>query len=776
MSKTRRTQRLVQAHSARKTGNPLNPASDVLQPVSRNLVTVVFFAVLAYAFLAGLRTVTDFDLGWQMATGRWMWSHHQILSVDVFSYTAQGKPWIYPVGSGILFYAIYLIGGFGLLSWLGAAACAGTVALVLRRDSAVSATLAVFSIPVLAGKTTPRADMFTTVLFAAFLTLLWKHYETGRAKLWLLPPLMVTWVNLHLGFVSGLALVGAYAIAECLELAWPNRRAPARDRLSKALPWLVLVILATFINPWGWGIYRAIFRQQEVTATHSERISEWLSYRLNWTIIESSLSLRHPEPFIVLLLAAVVAIPIALWKQNVSAAALMTGAGYIAFRHVRFQALFCEVMVVVAAAVLASASAPFLNRNLANSRQRPIFAGTISGCLLLLIAVRSADLVSNRTYMSTTTFGSFGAGLSWWFPERAADFIEREKLPGNIFNSFNEGGFFTWRLGTQYPDYIDGRNIPFGTELLDRNQRLMRTPPDDPEWVKEADRYNINTILIPLARYHAFDYFPLLRQFCASHTWRPVFLDEVSVVFVREAPATQSLIERFPIDCLTAPIPPVPTQTEGAVAFNQWANAATVLHGLARNREALEASERALSIFPASGYMHARRASLLLEAGRVSEAKQGLLTAVALQPTGEVWSLLAELYHRDGQLSEAIQAWERASELLRDPAPAFLSLGYANLEANQPHQALALFDRTVAEINEQSEADNQLLATVARGRAAAYTALADWNHAVQFQQDTVRLVPNRNQDWLYLADLYDRVGRAQEAQAARARAANVAGR
>src|ERR1700691_3586803 len=80
---------------------------------------------LIYALLAGLHTLQDFDLGWQLATGRWMLQHRQIFSTDVFSYTAHRAPWIYPVLSGIVFYLIYLAGGYALLSWLGAVACAG---------------------------------------------------------------------------------------------------------------------------------------------------------------------------------------------------------------------------------------------------------------------------------------------------------------------------------------------------------------------------------------------------------------------------------------------------------------------------------------------------------------------------------------------------------------------------------------------------------------------------------------------------------------------------
>src|SRR5277367_5656185 len=42
---------------------------------------------LVYALLAGLHTLQDFDLGWQVATGRWVLQHRHIFSADVFSYT-----------------------------------------------------------------------------------------------------------------------------------------------------------------------------------------------------------------------------------------------------------------------------------------------------------------------------------------------------------------------------------------------------------------------------------------------------------------------------------------------------------------------------------------------------------------------------------------------------------------------------------------------------------------------------------------------------------------
>jgi tetratricopeptide (TPR) repeat protein len=742
-----------------------NPAPT---PLARRLFTVLGFAALAYSALAGLRTVTDFDVGWQLATGKWVAQHHQISSTDVFSYTAQGQPWIYPVGSGLLFYLVYRIGNYALLSCLGAAACTGTTALLLRRRTMVSAVLAILAIPLIAARTTPRADMFTVVIFAAFLTLLWQQHETGRAALWILPLLMIAWVNLHLGFLAGLALLGGYLLVEMLELVWPERRHAAADRLRRSWPWLMTTIGATLVNPWGWGIYRALLRQQSSMAVHSESIIEWQSARLNWSVVSASLSLRNPDAFLLMLLVAAIAVPLAIWRRNLGATVLLTGAAALACRHIRFQALFALVTVVVAGAVLTSGIRA-LQEKIEDTRLRSILELAITAFVLILVGLRSVDLVTDRAYLGATDLGSFGAGLSWWFPEGAAAFIDRESIPGQIFNDYNEGGYFTWRLGPKYLDYIDGRAIPFGAELFNRNGTLLGTPPESLEWQREAERYNINAIMVPLARYDALQFFPALRQFCASDTWRPVYLDEVSIVFLRRRPETESLVQRLQVDCATAPLP-VPTPREnGSKAFNRWANAAAVLRALGRNGEAFSATTKALAIFQDSAFVHFLRGNLFEDAGNLRDAEQQYLLAAGLESNAATWSALAAVYHREGKLISEIDAWEHAIDLLPKTGLALLSLGYADLDAHRPREALNAFERAITSLPPQSttSGDTSFFANVAHGRALAWSALGNLQRAISFEEETVRLAPDRSDDWIYLASLYDQAGRTEDARKSR---------
>ncbi len=735
---------------------------------------VLSVAALTYAFLAGLRTVSDFDLFWQMATGRWVAQHHAIFSTDVFSYTAQGKPWIYPAGSGLIFYATFLLGGYGLISWLGALACVGTIGLLLRRASAVTAALAVIAVPAIAARTSPRADMFTVVLFAAFLSVLWERHENGTGKLWLLPLVMVAWVNLHLGFISGLGIACIYAVSEAIRMFGGQPRQGARVRLKFLLLWLIAMFLGTLVNPWGWGIFRAILQQEAAMSVHSERITEWARITLTPTSLQQALALRDPGSSAEwLLLAAAVAAIVAIFRRQWLAAVLLSGSLWLAMQHVRFMVVLACVVVVVGGAVLTT-ELDNARRRFPDKRLCAILAGGVAATLILLAGIRSVDLVSNRNYLAGDEITSFGAGLSWWFPDRAMAFIERENLPAQVFSSYEDGGFLLWRLGPRYSDYVDGRAIPFGPNLFNRLQQVMQSPPDSPDWQQTADFYGINTIVFSLARLSGLKYVgSVLPLYCKSEIWRPVYLDEVSAVFVRRMPETQSLIDHYPVDCSTAPIPLGPYSSDKGTEFNRWANAAALLLILNRNQESADASTQALSVFGGSPALWYFRGRAMLLTGHPSEAERDLLQSASLGARVVTWSALADLYGSQRRYPAAINALEHLAAISPDPAGILIALGYTNLDAGKPKDAIQAFDR--AEKASRAGTDNPVLADADNGRALAWSISGDLGKATLFEEKAVVLAPQVPGYWTQLARLYDLQGRATEARGAREKALVLTG-
>ena len=53
----------------------------------------------------------------------------------------------------------------------------------------------------------PRPQMFSFVFSAVVLYLLWLYQQDGKDRLWLIPPIIVLWVNFHGGFAIGFILM-----------------------------------------------------------------------------------------------------------------------------------------------------------------------------------------------------------------------------------------------------------------------------------------------------------------------------------------------------------------------------------------------------------------------------------------------------------------------------------------------------------------------------------------------------------------------------------------
>jgi len=130
---------------------------------------VLVSLVLLSALCAGLHTVGDSDMGWHLATGRWVVKHGQVPRTDVLSFPAAGTPWMYPPFAGVLLYLTYTAFGYAGLSWFCALACLAVVAYLVRRRDMGSTVLALLAVGSIAARTAPRADLFSTVFFALFL-------------------------------------------------------------------------------------------------------------------------------------------------------------------------------------------------------------------------------------------------------------------------------------------------------------------------------------------------------------------------------------------------------------------------------------------------------------------------------------------------------------------------------------------------------------------------------------------------------------------------------
>ncbi len=725
-----------------------------------------------YALLAGLRTVSDPDLPWQLASGRWIVQHHQIPSTDVFSYTATGAPWIYPAGAELIFYGVYALGGFALLSWLGALICVGTVALLLRRGSVFTAAVAVLALPLIADRTVPRAEMFTVLLFAAYLSLLWENFQTGRARLWWLPVLMLAWVNLHLGFIAGLALIVGFFGLDIAELLFGRaRRSAALQRLKRAVPWYAATFAATLVNPWGWKLYDALIRQNRAMAAHAQIIAEWASAHWSRHGAMASFS-KQPIQFTITLVMLIVVTAglAALLELQPGAAVLLAGALWATMRYVRMEALTACIVILIGGSVLA-ALAKRIAARVPSVRLRSAVGVAVCVAFAMLAVVRAYDYTSNHLYVASSSRTSFGAGLSWWFPKAAADFVVQQNLPANVFNSFNEGGYVVWALGQRYPDYMDGRSIPFGAEGFERERVLLGSPIDSAEWQREAEKYNLNTIIVQLDSEEIA--YEQLQDLCYAKNWKPVYLDEISMVLVRVTPQTENLIQRLQVSCPIVTLPSAGLDHKRS-SFPRWLNAAYVLLALRRTSDALAAANVAKSIYPDSASLHWVRGNILYASSRRTEAEEEWDKALSGTNDAAVWGQLAKLYADEGRPKDATYAWQRNIQLTADPAAktqALIQLARLYVTNGKLKEALQTFDEVqrTAPAGMPGSQGHSLAFDLAQDRAAVWFRAGNTPRAIFYVEEAIRLDPDDAEAWSHAAQLYQSAGRASDRQRAEER-------
>jgi tetratricopeptide (TPR) repeat protein len=505
---------------------------------------------------------------------------------------------------------------------------------------------------------------------------------------------------------------------------------------------------------------------------HALWFSEWTPLRLTPLTLHQALWVRDPQGAIFwLLIASVLAALLYIWQRRFGSAAVLVVAAWLTLQHVRYDALFACLVIVVGAPAFSQALDSLTRRLRLDDEARVeailfrALAATL-GLALIFVGIRTFDLVTNRVYLTTMEGPLFGTGLSSTYPRAAADFLLQHHLQREILNDYSTGGYWLWAIGTEYPDYVDGRARPFGPEIIRRSEDLLgRIPPDSPVWEQETHERFVNTVVVGLG----LSNFAMLPAFCRSENWVPVYLDAWGAIFVRRGQTVGSAH----IDCATTPI----VTAEDADArrpgerFYALVSGARVLHLLGRDQEALADIGEAQSIFRGNADLEMQRGIVLYSLQRVPEAEQAFRHAVEIRPTPQNCSILGQFYAVQKRVHSAITAYRCAAMLVPYPARTYATLAQLQMQANDPRAALGELDRAW---RHAADADPQqarrFQADVSELRAQVYWQMQDTAAALNAQRQATELDASNPTRWQHLADLYDAMGRKDEAAQSRNRA------
>lgn len=443
------------------------------------------------------------DLFWHLSAGRWIFAHGAVPSVDPFSFTHYGRPWIdFEWAAQLLWYGVHAAAG---LRGLWALKCALLiVAFVpvdgLLRDKGASevaraAGLALWSCAALA-QADLRMDLFSAALFA----LLLRRLESGRASFLFGFGLFALWGNLHAGFPLGLTLYAAYALAARFR----------RGKNSNGLGAEVCgALLGTLLNPYGLKIYLVI------AAHATDPVGRFVS---EWGPVDWRMPFHRPR-----IAALLVALPLAWGARHEAPALALSGM------------------------VLAIATA-------FSTRFGVYFASAASGCLAAAFPRPRASVAAAVLAVATLLIGAatarkrpaWGAAFSdIYVARRAVDFVVSQRAvfgPLRLFNTHEWGGYLGWRLGPGGRVYGDGRYL-FHSQLPELQEALTGPQPMDAFVQRnELDAFLIRAYPDRLPGVRVYPdgsrrkiSRPWYLSYLPRERWALVWWDEKALVFVNRA-------------------------------------------------------------------------------------------------------------------------------------------------------------------------------------------------------------------------------------------------
>lgn len=385
-----------------------------------------------------LTPIAQNDFWWHIATGRLIAETGSIPTADQFSYTQAGQPYYnQPWLAQLLMYTGLRIGGPALLEIVQMLLIGVTFGLLYRLCRRIGAGPRVATLTTLIGALISmdnwqiRPQTYALPLFVATLSIVWTWRQTGRARLWLLPALMLVWVNTHGTFTLLIVLCGATWLGAAIERMWRTRGRTWPELRNLAL-WSAAAVLATIANPQGVGVWRYVAGLLGNRAV-SSLVTEWGS---PWRLID--------EPMAMIFFGVLAAFAgVCVWRRrNLHAIDLLIALPFalLALQSVRNILWFGVIAAPIAANLLR------VDRTTSGRRiEVPLMNRTIAALLLFL-------LVATLPWWKETIGlpPKLGSLLSEDTPIAAvAQLRALPQYPQRLFHDMSFGSYLIWEAPDQ---------------------------------------------------------------------------------------------------------------------------------------------------------------------------------------------------------------------------------------------------------------------------------------------------------------------------------------
>ena len=451
----------------------------------------VLLAVLFWGICAMGPKLLNFDgdLPRHLLVGRLIRETRSAPLTDTFSFRTVGFPsfpheWLSQVILSVANDLLGLSGVVILTALIVTAAWAIVYREANRRTDNLFITLIVTAIGIGVSMihVLPRPHIFTYLFTALWIVILERIYQDKPRLWWLLPLVMLLWVNMHGMFILGIIIGGIYLAGSFFDN--PSRAWFMQATTRSMLLGGITSLFTTFLSPSGikiWGAIASLGSNAYITS----RIPEY-----------QSANFHLPETWPFLLLLALTIIGLGRSQNKIAWRYVLLAASFavIAIYTSRMLPLFA----IVAVPITASALGEWVNSEFPTSRFRTMeknigqINASSNGAIWLAVILITVILIfrSGKTMDAQNKGNVFDEGF---FPVQAVNWLNTHPQQGHMFNEFDWGGYLLLKLVPPQQIFMDGHTHIYG-EALTREYETVITLGND--WQKILDKYQVQWAIV----------------------------------------------------------------------------------------------------------------------------------------------------------------------------------------------------------------------------------------------------------------------------------------
>lgn len=478
----------------------------ILKPYEKllQLVTPILIILLT------AHTPNDNDMWWHLSSGNWMLQNKIVLIRDIFSFTKSGEIWVNAFWLGEIFFTIV----YKFFGYLGLTISASLIILLtlsfVKKQLQIPFIFIAIPLLVSAFGLSPfsgvRPQLFSFLFLAILDYFLYKYKNNLNTNPIYLIILFALWANFHGGYVWGILLLFAFIAGEVFGRLYNFPGSLSWSKIKTISLFSFFAILTTLINPNGYLIWLLPFRTVEVSISG---INEWASPDFHRIDIQPALW------FIYILI-----ITVGFSKKKLSFSDMLKifGFSFMGFVSQRSLAPF----LIISAPIIGNSlyqvwtdnkvDTNFSTYNRISKNRYPVLINIFNYAITLILITLSFLQIYNLSSIENISSG---------YPAEAVKWINKNNLQGNLYNSYNWGGYLIYHLPA-HPVFIDGRADLYGDNVIGEWWQIANATN---KGIQLLDTWKINLVLLE-------PNWPIVEKL-ASSGWKIYYKDNQSIILGR---------------------------------------------------------------------------------------------------------------------------------------------------------------------------------------------------------------------------------------------------